>query len=71
MRSRKKRGNPATSDILYRDAEREFLLAMEHYKRLRRRPFPTWHEVLAVLHALGYRQVAGRRRLPEYPTPAN
>ena len=36
----------------------EFALAMERYMRLHCRPFPTWHEVLAVLKALGYRKVA-------------
>ncbi len=36
--------------------EVEFALAMERYMRLKRRPFPTWHEVLAVTHALGYRK---------------
>lgn len=35
----------------------EFALAMERYMRLKNRPFPTWHEVLAVLAALGYRKV--------------
>jgi hypothetical protein len=37
--------------------EVEFARAMERYMRLQRRPFPTWHEVLAVIHALGYRRV--------------
>ncbi len=35
--------------------EVEFLLAMERYKR--KRPFPTWTEVLRVLKGLGYRKV--------------
>ena len=38
-------------------AEVEFALAMERYRRLKGRPFPTWHEVLAVAHALGYRKI--------------
>lgn len=42
----------------YSDDERHFLTAMERYKRERRRPFPTWREVLAVVHSLGYRRVA-------------
>jgi len=41
----------------YTPDEIEFLLAMEHYKRKNRRPFPTWHEVLQVVQALGYRKV--------------
>lgn len=35
----------------------EFLLAMNEYKRVNRRPFPTWTEVLDVMKALGYRKV--------------
>jgi hypothetical protein len=45
----------------YTDEERAFLVAMERYKRQRRRPFPTWREVLAVVHSLGYRRVAEPR----------
>jgi hypothetical protein len=36
----------------------EFGAAMERYMRRAHRPFPTWHEVLAVAAALGYRKVA-------------
>ena len=32
----------------------EFLMAIEEYKRLNARPFPTWTEVLEVVKALGY-----------------
>jgi hypothetical protein len=42
----------------YSDEEREFLVAIESYKRRNRRPFPTWREVLHVAHCLGYRKVA-------------
>ncbi len=42
----------------------EFALAMERYMRLKGRPFPTWHEVLAVLTALGYRKVTVEAREP-------
>jgi hypothetical protein len=41
----------------YSDAECEFILAMERYKRETRRRFPSWHEVLGVLKSLGYRKV--------------
>jgi hypothetical protein len=44
--------------------EVEFMMAMERYKRENRRPFPTWHEVLAVLRALGYRKVVTQEREP-------
>jgi hypothetical protein len=36
----------------------EFLMAIDEYKRANSRPFPTWTEVLDILHALGYRKVA-------------
>jgi hypothetical protein len=44
----------------------EFGAAMERYMRLRHRPFPTWHEVLEVLLALGYRKVV---TTPKEPRP--
>ena len=36
----------------------ELLMAIEEYKRLNARPFPTWTEVLEIIKALGYRKVA-------------
>ena len=55
----------------FTDEEREFLQAIDQYKRLGRlpgtmtalgpRPFPTWREVLAVVRALGYRREVDRR----------
>ncbi len=36
----------------------DFLKAMDEYKRVNRRPFPTWTEVLDVILYLGYRKVA-------------
>jgi HK97 family phage portal protein len=44
----------------YTDEERTFLTAMDRFKRERRRPFPTWREVLHVLHELGYRSSDSR-----------
>lgn len=40
------------------DEQFDFVMAMDRYKRVNSRPFPTWTEVLDVLHALGYRKVA-------------
>jgi hypothetical protein len=45
----------------YSDDEREFLVAIESYKRRHRRPFPTWREVLHIVYCLGYRRVAEPR----------
>lgn len=36
----------------------EFLQAINEYKLVNRRPFPTWTEVLDIVKALGYRKVA-------------
>lgn len=36
----------------------EFLKAIDEYKRVNSRPFPTWTEVLDVVLYLGYRKVA-------------
>jgi hypothetical protein len=36
----------------------DFLMAINEYKRINRRPFPSWSEVLDVMKALGYRKVA-------------
>lgn len=40
------------------DEQFEFLMAVNEYKRVNKRPFPTWTEVLDVMRALGYRKVA-------------
>jgi len=42
------------------DQQFEFIMAINEYKRVNRRPFPTWTEVLDVIRALGYRKVAER-----------
>ncbi len=36
----------------------EFIKAVDEYKRVNNRPFPTWTEVLDVVLYLGYRKVA-------------
>jgi hypothetical protein len=36
----------------------EFLKAVDEYKRVNNRPFPTWTEILDVILYLGYRKVA-------------
>lgn len=40
------------------DDQFEFVMAMDEYKRLNKRPFPSWTEVLEVIRYLGYRKVA-------------
>ncbi len=63
--------DPTTSEREYSEAEMEFMLAMNDYKRSSGRMFPTWSEVLEVLKALGYEKAAApksstnRRRQPQ------
>lgn len=53
-----------TSETEYSDDEREFLLAVEKYKRERKRPFPALSEVLAIARSLGWRKVEPAGPLP-------
>jgi hypothetical protein len=41
----------------------EFLMAIQEYKRVNSKPFPSWTEVLEVIKALGYRKVAAPQAL--------
>ncbi len=49
--------DPTTSEREYTKAEMEFMLAMNQYKQQSGRMFPTWSEVLEVLHGLGYEKI--------------
>ena len=49
--------DPTTSERQYSEAEMEFMMAMNEYKRSSGRMFPTWSEVLEVLQRLGYEKV--------------
>lgn len=55
---RRRQIDPTTCERDYSDPEIEFMRAMDHYKRMSGRMFPTWSEVLEVVHSLGYRKVA-------------
>ena len=49
----------------------EFCMAIETYKKVNRRLFPTWTEVLEVISQLGYRKVCSRTiKLENCPEPA-
>jgi hypothetical protein len=61
---RRRQIDPTTCERDYTEEEIIFMKAMDQYKRDNRRPFPTWSEVLEVLHALGYRRVAEPTALP-------
>jgi hypothetical protein len=49
----------------------EFIMAIETYKKVNKRMFPTWTEVLEVIRQLGYRKVRARdmrlENCPEAP----
>jgi hypothetical protein len=48
----------------------EFCMAIQTYKKVNKRMFPTWTEVLEVVRQLGYRKVVGRNiRLDDVPEP--
>ena len=49
--------DPTTCEREYTEAETEFMMAMNEYKRRSGRMFPTWSEVLEVLRELGYEKV--------------
>ena len=52
------------------DEQFEFVLAIDTYKRLNNRPFPSWTEVLEVIKQLGYRKVAASQlQLPGVGKP--
>lgn len=47
----------------------EFVMAMDEYKRVNNKPFPSWSEVFEVVKYLGYRQVAERGQHIDKPAP--
>jgi hypothetical protein len=48
----------------------EFVMAIEMYKKLNKRMYPTWTEVLEVMRQLGYRKVLPRElNLESVPEP--
>ncbi len=38
----------------------DFVLAVDDYKRVNAKPFPSWSEVFEIIRYLGYRKVAAR-----------
>jgi hypothetical protein len=47
----------------------EFVMAVEAYKKVNKRLYPTWTEVLEVINQLGYRKVLPRTIRLEAPEP--
>lgn len=59
-----KRSHPTTSEVQYDDEEREWLAAVDGYKRTTGKKFPTYTEMLAIMKSLGY------TRDPRGPEPS-
>lgn len=38
----------------------DFIMAIDEYKRINERPFPSWSEIFEIVQFLGYRKVAPR-----------
>ncbi|MFQ5494633.1 MAG: hypothetical protein ACE5EX_04565 [Phycisphaerae bacterium] len=38
----------------------DFIMAVDEYKRVNERPFPSWSEIFEIVQFLGYRKVAPR-----------
>jgi len=55
---RRRQIDPTTCERDYSEPEVDFMKAMDDYKRRSGRQFPTWSEVLEVIHSMGYRKVA-------------
>ena len=53
-RGRRRKIDPTTCERDYSNDEREFMQALEEYKRQNGRNFPTCSEILEVIRGLGY-----------------
>src|SRR5882724_8793419 len=47
----------------------EFVMAIEMYKKVNKRLYPTWTEILEIIDQLGYRKVMPRNITLEAPEP--
>jgi hypothetical protein len=56
-KDRRRRIDPTTFDKQYTDDEMEFMNAMQRFKEISGKSFPTFREVLRVLVDLGYRRI--------------
>lgn len=53
-KSRRRQIDPTTCERDYNNDEIEFMHALDHYKRVNGRMFPTCSEILEVIRSLGY-----------------
>ena len=47
----------------------EFVMAIQTYKKVNKRLYPTWTEILEIIHQLGYRKVQPRTIRLDVPEP--
>jgi hypothetical protein len=47
----------------------EFVMAIETYKKVNKRMYPTWTEILEIVRQLGYKKVEGRTIKLDVPEP--
>ena len=47
----------------------EFVMAIETYKKVNKRLYPTWTEILEIMRQLGYRKVLKRKLNLNAPEP--
>ena len=68
---RRRQIDPTTCERDYSDDELEFMRALDDYKRISRRMFPTCSEVLEVIRSLGYVKLGedDQPLQPEISTP--
>lgn len=64
--ARRRQIDPTTCERDYSEAEVEFMNALDLYKRVNGRMFPTCSEILEVIRSLGYE----KRTTPPAPAPA-
>lgn len=57
-KDRRRRIDPTTFDKQYTDEEMEFMNAMQRFKEISGKSFPSYREVLRVVVDLGYRRVS-------------
>ncbi|HET6249232.1 MAG TPA: hypothetical protein VFE47_16170 [Tepidisphaeraceae bacterium] len=51
------------------DYQFEFVMAIQTYKKVNKKMYPTWTEILEIVNQLGYRKVAKRKIRLETPEP--
>ena len=60
---RRTEGRRAAEEGEMTEEQFEFIKAVNEYKQINNRPFPTWTEVLDIITAMGYRKVADPEKI--------